>query len=313
MADNKRKVALVLGGGGARGLAHIGVLEVLEEHHISIDLVVGTSIGAFVGGFYAARISVDEMERVAKAVDRIMVARMLAPNFSTGGFVDTGRIRKFLIDFIGDSKIEQLDVPFAAVAADLNTGEARVLTQGSLVEAIMASTAIPALFPAVSYDGGYLIDGGLVEPLPVRAARTLGARIIVAVNVAAKPGKLKQNKRPRGEHAAARLNKTVSMLRSRLLREENQGQTSLNDQNDANALSPSAIKTFMQSVSIVENNLIAHQLRDTSPDILISPDIHEFGILEFHRGKELIACGVKAALKALPAIQAVYEMDSNKR
>lgn len=163
------------------------------------------------GGLYAARISADEMQRVARAVDRIIVARMLAANFSTGRFAVTNRCQKFLMDFIGDLKIEQLDVPSAAVAVGLDTGEARVLAQGSFMEAIKASTAMPVFFPAVFNDIEYLVDGELVEPLPVKAARTLGARIIVAINVAAQPEKLKQNKYPRGEHAATRLNKTVSI------------------------------------------------------------------------------------------------------
>jgi NTE family protein len=186
----KTKIALVLGGGGARGLAHIGVLKVLEKNHLPIDIIVGTSIGALIGGFYAARTSIELIEKMALSVDLKFVAKMLAPSFSTSGLVDGERVRSFLGKFLGEIKIEDMTIPFSSVATDLTTGEEVIFTSGSLVDAIMASIAIPMLFNPVHYQNRYLVDGGLVNPLPVSVAYRLGAEVIIAANVTPLPSTL---------------------------------------------------------------------------------------------------------------------------
>lgn len=311
MEKHLTKLALVLGGGGARGLAHIGVLKTLEKNNIKVDLVVGTSMGAFVGGFYAAGISVNKMKEIALSVDRVMVAKMLAPGLSSSGFVDNERIRKYLRQYVGEISIEQLQIPFASVATDLITGAEVIINKGSLVEAIMASIAIPALFQPVYHSNRYLIDGGLTNPLPISAAKKMNATKTIAVNVAPNPGRIKNEKKNSGFS----INKTVSLLRTRLLRETNnlklkdeQESSDINDnKHNAGELNtyspPNAVRTLMQSVSITENSLIMLHLNEAKPDVMLSPKAGEFDMLAFYRAKELIALGEEAAIKSLQEIE----------
>jgi len=315
MKKYKPKLALVLGGGGARGLAHIGVLKILEENNIKVDLVVGTSMGAFVGSFYSAGITVKEMEKIALSVDKLTVAKMLAPGLSTSGFVDKERIRKYLRQFVGGLNIEQLQIQFASVATDLITGEEVIIDKGSLVEAIVASIAIPALFQPVLHCNRYLIDGGLTNPLPVSAAKKMNAERIIAVNVAPNPDRIKKRINDGKKEDSFSINKTVSLLRSRLLKEnkflkrEDEEELSeiINDDtnNGENFNSPTAMRTLMQSVAIVEKNLITLHLNEAKPDVLISPEVGEFDLLSFYKAKDLIARGEVVALNTLGAIMKI--------
>jgi predicted acylesterase/phospholipase RssA len=177
------KIGLALGGGGARGLAHIGVLRVLEDEGITVGCIAGTSIGALVGGFYAAKGRVEPIESLARSLDWKTLARLLAPGFSISGVVNDERIRRFIADFTGDSMIEDLGLPFSTVAADMETGAERIFSSGLLVNAIMASISIPAVFRPVREGDRFLADGGLANPLPVSVARRLGPYPVVAVNV----------------------------------------------------------------------------------------------------------------------------------
>jgi len=324
MGKYKPKLALVLGGGGARGLAHIGVLKVLEENNIKADLVVGTSMGAFVGGFYSAGITVKEMEKIALSVDKLTVAKMLAPGLSTSGFVDKERIRKYLSQFVGDLNIEQLQIQFASVATDLNTGEEVILNKGLLVEAIMASIAIPALFRPVLHCNRYLIDGGLSDPLPVSVAKKMNAERIIAVNVAPNPDRIKKRINDRKIEDSFSINKTVSLLRARLLSEVTRGKKynflkredeeeiseiiQDNISNGINVNSPTAMRSLMQSVSIVEKNLITLHLKEAKPNIVISPQVGEFDLFTFYKAKELISRGEEAALDTLETIMKIISI-----
>lgn len=314
---SETRVALVLGGGGARGLAHIGVLKVLEKNNIPIHLIVGTSMGAFVGGFYAAGTGIDLMEELALSVDRKFIAKMLSPSFSTSGLVDGERVRSYLEKFLGNVNIEDLGIPFSSVATDLTMGEEVIFSNGSLLDAIMASIAIPALFKPVHYQNRYLVDGGLVNPLPVSIAHKLRANVVIAVNVTPSPSKVGK---PGNAQRVFRLNKTISTLRERLLlqiRKFDRKQIDKNDppkkENDQlnSALSdttpPHIFQTLMQSITVVETNLQTIQLSQWPADILISPVIEGFNLLDFHRAKDVIDSGEEAANTALPQIRSAIE------
>jgi NTE family protein len=308
------KVAVVLGGGGARGLAHIGVLKALEREGVPVDLIVGTSMGAFVGGFYAAGVSVREMEELAGIVDRTFVAKMLSPTLSSSGFVDGDRIREYLKASIGELNIEQLKIPFAAVATDFETGEEVVLDSGPVVEAIMASIAIPALFKPVLRQNRFLIDGGFVNPLPVSIAHQRGADVIIAVNVARNPSRRTPTNVRREQDQGFRLVRTVSLLRNRMWQQTWARVTSSDkarrtvvdmspkDSVTKDPLSPSMLKSMMQSMSIMENSLIAQHLKNNKPDALITPAVDGIELLAFHRAKDLIKLGEESALQSLRLI-----------
>lgn len=181
-------VALVLGSGGKRGFAHVGVLKVLAEASIKPDLVVGTSVGAIVGVLYAAGLSPDELHRAAEEFDPRMLAEpVIGGRYIVGrGFFSSERIQRFVNRHVG-KPIEELPLPFAAVATDAQTGELMVFNRGEAGMAVRASATQPVLFEPVRIEGRDYVDGGLVAPLPVAVARRLGAVRVIAVNVAFTP------------------------------------------------------------------------------------------------------------------------------
>jgi NTE family protein len=182
--DRAPRVALVLGGGAARGFAHVGVLRVLEEAGIPVELVVGTSVGALVGALYADGHDARALEHLARDLDRDDFFDFgLAPALFGTGLAKGERLEAWMTDHLRTLRIEQLELPFAAVATDLGDGSVVVLDRGEVARAVRASSAIPGVFEPVELGGRLLVDGGVVANLPVKAARDLGADVIVAVDV----------------------------------------------------------------------------------------------------------------------------------
>lgn len=179
-----KKVGLALGGGAAKGLAHIGVLKELEAIEVPIAVIAGTSIGALVGGWYAATGSTGEIERVARAMTwrELVGPRDISPR-RVRAFFSLSRFADWLRKETGDPAIEDLKIRFAAVATDIRTAERVVLKTGKLVDAILASIAVPMFFPPVERDGRLLVDGGLVEPVPFATCRELGAELVIGVDL----------------------------------------------------------------------------------------------------------------------------------
>ncbi|MGE3376506.1 MAG: patatin-like phospholipase family protein [Vicinamibacteria bacterium] len=183
-AGSRGGAALVLGGGGCRGYGHIGVLRVLERERLQPDLVVGSSSGALVGALYAAGMSAAEIERYGGRMSPNLLRDWVFPKLGVFG---GNRIRRFVIERVGERSIEALPTRFAAVATNLKTGEMRVLDRGDLGRAVQASASIPGLLEPVRIDGRVYVDGNLSAPVPVQAARRLGARRVVAVDVTFPP------------------------------------------------------------------------------------------------------------------------------
>lgn len=178
------RVALVLGGGGCRGYGHIGVIRALERNGIKPDLVVGSSVGSLVGALYAAGIGADVLERYGKGFSPNMLRGWIFPKL---GLFDGKRIRRFVADRTGGRAIEALPTRFAAIATDLRSGELVALQRGDLGRAVQASSSLPGLIEPVRVDGRLLVDGNLSSPVPVDAARLLGARRVIAVDVSFPP------------------------------------------------------------------------------------------------------------------------------
>jgi NTE family protein len=179
-------VGLVLGGGGARGFAHVGVLRVLEEAGIPVELIVGTSVGSLIGAFYAGPTNSHELERIARRLDRGDIFDFgIAPALFGTGLASGERLERFVREHAAVDRIERLRIPYAAIATDLDTGEAVVLRSGDLARAVRASSAIPGVFQPVRIDGRLLVDGGVALNLPVRVARAMGADVVIAVDVTA--------------------------------------------------------------------------------------------------------------------------------
>ena len=301
------KIGLALGCGAARGLAHIGVLKVLEKHQIPVDIVTGTSMGAFIGGAYASGIKVSVMEEISLKADWKLNAMMFFPTISLSGFVDGKRIKEFLKSTIGDRNIEELDRKFACVTTDILTGEEIVIAQGSLIEAIRASISIPTIFTPVYYGNRFLVDGGIVNPVPVDLARRMGADIVIAVNVIPlNASSLKKEKMKKEEIDFQKVNMALANnLKSKIddLIKFSRISEVFKKEEKEKYFSPNFINITLNTINIFEREIIKLRLEKDRPDFLIEPDTSNANLKVFYKGKEAIQAGEEAASKIIPAIK----------
>jgi len=180
---SRKKVGLVLGSGGARGLAHIGVIKGLLKHGVKIDIIAGSSAGALIGGLFAAKGNIEDIEKMANSLNYKDLLGIFSDPVWGMGLIKGQKALEYLRKYIGDVKIEDLAMPFAAVATDINTAETVVLSKGELANAIRASGSIPLVFEPYKAGERLLVDGGVSSPVPVDIARNMGADVIIAVNL----------------------------------------------------------------------------------------------------------------------------------
>lgn len=178
----RQRVGLALGGGAARGIAHIGVLQVLEKHNVPVDCIAGTSAGAIVGGLYAAGLTPDAMENLMRELSWMEIASFALPKL---GLLNFDRIASWIEECLGDlpNSFERLRIPFAAVAADIVTGELVAINSGRLAHALQASSSVPGIFTPTQFNSRLLVDGGILNNLPVTITRRLGADYVIAVDL----------------------------------------------------------------------------------------------------------------------------------
>lgn len=179
----KKKVGLVLGSGGARGLAHIGVIKVLLLNNIPIDLIAGSSVGAFIGGLFASSGNIDELEKMMREVTYKDIAKILVDPTWSGGLIKGNKTLEFLRKLFGDRRIEDLEIPFSAVTTDTVTAKPVIFDKGDLASAVRASISVPLVYVPVSDGGRVLVDGGVSCPVPVEIAKEMGADVVIAVNL----------------------------------------------------------------------------------------------------------------------------------
>lgn len=180
----RKKIGLALGSGAARGLAHVGVLAVLQKEGIPIDMIAGTSAGAIAGALYAHSADAEQIIKQATELGWKKIAPLIDPSLPKTGLIKGKKIKNLLASYIGGNiKFSDLKIPFACVATDIDTGEEVVIDRGSVPEAIRASISVPAIFTVVKRGDRYLVDGGLVNPVPVSVVKRMGADFIIAVNV----------------------------------------------------------------------------------------------------------------------------------
>jgi len=185
MTDKKRlKIGLALGSGGAKGLAHIGIIKVLEENNIPIDFIAGSSIGALVGGFYAATKDIKQIEKIAFDTDWRRIFSLIDPSLRQG-LIRGEKIRKFIESYVDKINFQDLKIPFTAVATDIGNGQTVYLNRGEVASAVRASISTPLVFKPVKHLGKRLADGGLSLPVPVKAVKDMGADFVIAVNTEA--------------------------------------------------------------------------------------------------------------------------------
>ena len=288
-------IGIALGSGVGRGWAHIGVLRRLEAAGLRPDVVCGTSIGALIGATYLAG-HLDELEAWARDLNKRRMMRLFDFHMGAGGVIAGRRITQILHPDLHRLTIEALDRPFIAVAADLSTGQEVWVRRGALVEAIRASYAIPGLFPPVRHDGHWLIDGALVNPIPVSVCRALGAHITVAVNLNADPfgeTPLEDDALDdidyEGTDASDSKLERVGFVRYFFKRRRDE---------------PSVFTVIARSLMLGQDRIARSRLAGDPPDIMISPKLGDVGLFEFYRAAECIAAGEDAAERAIPAIRA---------
>jgi len=211
-AGDRPTIGLALGSGSIRGMAHLGVLRVLEKEGIPIDLVAGTSVGSLVGGAYAAGMPVEDCIRV---ISTMRWGQLVRPTFPKRSFVHNTPMIGFIEQHLGSRQIEELPIPFAAVASDTSTGEAHIMRTGSLAHAISASTAIPAIMRPVQYQGKTLVDGAVVHPVPAALVKSMGADIVIAVNVSAE-----SFAKGTARHFMDSLMNTIDIMSAKMMKEE---------------------------------------------------------------------------------------------
>ena len=275
------KLALVLSGGAARGLAHIGVIRALEERGIRPDMVVGCSMGALIGAFYAMGTPARGMEGVVRRMARTKeFERILRVKPSSQGFLDPEALEEFLEAFLGDTTIEDLPMAYAAVASDIEAFSLVVLTKGSLAAAVRASTAIPGLFPPLVVEGRVLVDGGVVNPFPVDVARRLGAERVIGVSVLR--GDLREE--------TLGLPQALTGARGGLIHEIVQELRALKERN--------LFSVALRSVFLSQAQMIRRALELSSPELLISVD-PGIGFMDFGKAGRAVEAGYEVAKEAL--------------
>ncbi len=277
------KIGLALGGGSARGLAHIGVIDALEEHGISPSIVTGTSIGSIMGAAYAAG-EHEKFKDFLLTVDLWKMLSFFEVNLPRKGLFDGRKISRFFEENLNIANIEDLEKKFAAVSCDYETGERVVFDHGDMITALRASYSIPGVFTPMKYKGRLLVDGGLVDPVPVTAARDLGAEVVIAVD-------LNHHVRWRGfsfrENSDQKNDWNITKHPLWVLLENKFGKKS------GKEISPGMIEILLDSVYMIEKNLTDYELQLTKPEIIIRPNLKNITFFDFHKAKEGISIGKK--------------------
>jgi len=311
-APSPLTVSLVLGSGGARGYAHIGVIEELEANGFAIRSIAGSSMGALIGGVYAAG-KLEVYSEWVRPLQRFDVLRLLDWTVSGGGFIKGDRIIGVLRDLIGDTNIEELPIPYTAVAVDLDVQREVWFSHGSLFDAIRASIAIPTIFRPYHYQGRLLVDGGLLNPLPVSPTLRDMTDCTIAVDINA-PAEPLNGCTPAGalDHGAAgqaspeMLPETTKALsseghRATYRRRIAEFIESMMEKRERQAAigEPGAFELFARSLDTVQETITRLKLAAEPPDLLITIPRNAAAFYEFHRADELIELGRKRTREAL--------------
>ncbi|MBA7662740.1 hypothetical protein ES703_70771 [subsurface metagenome] len=268
----KRKVGLALGTGAARGLAHVGVLEVLEKEGIPIDMIAGTSAGAVIGALYAQGKDASQMKKLVMDLNWKRLASLVDLALPKTGFIGGRKINNLMRSVIGDMEFRDLRIPLACVATDIETGEEVVINQGSVLEGIRASVSVPVIFTIAKWEGRYLVDGGLVNPVPVSVLKRMGADFVIAVNVVPEAS---ERGRPRGK-------KPIK-----------------------GGKEPNIINVIMQTVYITTHSMVRSSLEGA--DIVIEPQVAHITAGDFTQAQECILQGKRAAQGCITKIRGLLQ------
>lgn len=308
-STHQPKIGLALGSGSARGLAHIGVIRALNDAGIQIDYVSGTSFGAMIGAVYASG-KLDSLQDAYLAMDWKKIAYFFDVVFPKSGIIDGDKVADFLREYVHSEHIEELPLPFKAVATELDSGKEVVLETGDIIDAVRASISVPGMFTPVRINEQVLVDGGLVNPVPVNVVRAMGSDIVIAVDV---NHDIVAGKAPKTEMKPANEDTLIKAL-ARLggarypaaMERINEGLQSL----ETPALNhirewlaeeplPNIFEVILSSINIMESQITRSRLRIDPPDFLIQPPLGSVRFLEFNRAEEIISTGYETTRQQL--------------
>jgi NTE family protein len=302
-AKRRPVIGLALGGGSARGFAHIGILKTLLAHGIVPDVVVGTSIGSVVAGAYVTG-HLDKLEEWARSLQPRNVFGYLDIRLNGSGLIGGTRLAAELEAVMGPIQIEDLPVKYAAVATEVRTGHEIWLTHGSMVEAMRASYALPGIFSPVLVGDRWLVDGALVNPVPVSVARAFGAEIVIAANVSSDVFAHGTTVYAHGPSVVAPESRAeVPEAPKRGLRRLFSAERAMKREFFGSAARPGISSVMVDAFNIMQDRITRARLAGDPPDLLISPRVGQIGWFDFHRADELIVHGERAAERAIDSLQ----------
>lgn len=303
----KRKIGLALGSGSARGWAHIGIIQELGQRGIVPEVVAGASVGALVGATYASG-QLQALEDWVRQLGRVDVLRLLDTSLRRGGMMSGDRLMRAIRERIDDHDIEDLPIPFAAVATGLDTGLEIWLREGSMLRAVRASSGLPGVFTPVWHEDRWLVDGGLVNSVPVSVCRALGADYVIGVNLNRHlrtyprlrreadppPVEVEPEVEDNGWLSVPQLSGLVNGLIESLKP----------DGTDE----PGLFNVIGTSISIMQDRIMRSRMVGDPPDIVIDPELGEFELLDFHRADEAISIGRQAVTDLAVEVDALGAM-----
>lgn len=296
------RIGLALGSGASRGWSHIGVIDALGAEGIEPDIVCGTSVGAMIGAAYVAG-NLQKLKDWVMASSRSDVYRFFEIKFSQTGFVDIHRLDQFLNDYVVDKEIEISDLPkpFLAISTCLNSGQEIWSRTGKVAKSVRASMSLPGLFPPVRNESRWLVDGGLVNPVPVTACRALGADIVIAVNL---------NSDIVGNRSD-RAGKTATPEEEGLLRylkqQAKEYSSSWFSSAEEEETPPGLLGVVSSSINIFQDRITRSRLAGDPADVMISPRLRDVGLLEFGKAAEAMQTGEACVQRAMPDIKRLVE------
>jgi NTE family protein len=316
-ADRPR-LGLALGGGAARGWSHLGVLEELAAMGVKPDLIAGCSIGSVVGAFYAEG-KLEDLRAFAEELTVLKMIDFLDLTFKSGGVIHGNKVIKWIEAELGEITIEDLSLPFGAVAADIRTGGEVWMRQGPVAQAIRASIAIPGLLTPWPLHGRWLTDGGLVNPVPVSLARAMGAEVVIAVDinggafrffddtagdlVPADPAPTPEPTPPNwldelADHLPGGLKESTRKMVRDMLREKDRG--------------PQQYEVIVNAISVMSTRITRARAAMDPADVMIAPDLASINVTQFYKAKEAIEAGREATRRLAPQIEAAIGFSAPK-
>ncbi len=299
VSDDHASIGLALGAGAARGWSHIGVVERLLEVGINPSVVAGTSIGALIGGCYAADL-LEELKGFALALTRRRLFSFLDISWGGSGLISDDRLTALLDEHMGELQFSDLQLPFICIATELLTGHELWLRKGSVVTAMRGSYALPGVFKPAHRNGKWLIDGAVVNPIPVSACRAMGARLVIAVNL--------NSDAFGGTVIQQSLGSQVGKEGSDGTSATSKGKPSMLRQMIGSSTEPGLTTVLVAAFNITQDRLARSRLAGDPPDINIMPRTPDIGLFEFDRAQEAIDAGRDAVDRALPDIEYALEV-----